>query len=146
MRTLILAVSVVLVAGCAGNQDADPMPSTEATAGPYDAFAGDWLVESFVAEQEERIALIELEATDTAEGWTMAFSHLDAPLPADVSMKGDSAVVSVGPFASSLREGATVENVTVTFAVDGDAGAGHFVVTYADGETLRGWSTGERVE
>jgi len=144
MRTLIFAVSVVLLAGCAGNRDAEQPQST--AAAPYAAYAGDWLVEAFVADQEEGIALIDLEATDTAEGWTMAFSHLDAPLPADVSMKGDSAVVSVGPFPSSLREGATVENVTVTFKVDGDAGVGRFVVIYADGETLRGWTTGVRAE
>lgn len=145
MRNIILVLTTVLVAGCAGDGDADQMQAADA-AGPYAAYAGEWLVESYVADQEERIALIELVATDNADGWTMAFSHLDAPLPADVSMKGDSAIVSVGPFASSLREGETVANVTVTFKATGDTGAGRFIVTYENGDTMTGWSTGERVE
>ncbi|MCH8123580.1 MAG: hypothetical protein IH853_10710 [Bacteroidetes bacterium] len=139
-------------ATCVGCSDKTDV-SSDATAdevsneSPYAAYAGDWMTEAYSTDGDELLVAILLTATDSPDGWSWIFTHIDEPVLANsVAMMGDSVVVQIGPFPSALREGVTVESVTSYLLVHGDSISGRFEAVYEGGDELSGRLTGERVK
>lgn len=85
-------------------------------------------------EGDSVVVEITITATDTPDGWSATFAHLEEPVSANsVVIAGDSATVMNGPYPSALREGAMV-STTIVLYVSGDELTGHFAATYDEGE------------
>ena len=147
------ALAILLIAGCASKDDSGSNAGDpgEAADAPYAAYAGDWMMEAYAADaaaDAEPLTVTLMKATADGQGWTTKFTHMDDPVPASVSMDGDSIQVVWGSYPSQLREGATVRQVVATMAAYGDNMNGRFSATYeGDDETvLTGTLKGERIE
>ncbi len=147
---LILLAAMLVFAGCRGNAD-EATNAGDSDAGPYAAYAGDWMSESYAADAEEGdepLVVTLIKANETADGWTVKFTHLDEPVPMTVSMRGDSIAMMFGSYPSALREDVMVDNVTAVMHMDGDMMMGRFYARYADeaGTMLNGTMKSERIE
>lgn len=150
MRQTILALCVLfggtMVAGCGGKEDNAPK-SDMTSDSPFAVYAGDWMTEVYSLDGGEPLVATLLKATDSQQGWSMKFTHMDEAVPANtVFLKGDSVVMEIGPYPSALREGATVQSVTSYLHKDGDAMSGRFHAVYDDGAELDGRLSSERVK
>lgn len=145
-HTLALAcLTSLLIVGCADKADNYEAEST-ADANPYAGFAGDWMTDVFVGDSEEAAVAVLVKATESSEGWTMKFTHLEEPIDLSVFMKGDTVVSQSGAYPSALREGATVTEVVVYQHRNGDEMNGRFTATYDDGVVTSGRMKSMRVK
>jgi hypothetical protein len=81
-----------------------------ATAG----LAGTWSMTSRPASgSDTTTARFTITATSTTAGWTLTFPGRDDPIPARVSMQGDSVLVEAGSVPSMLRPNIQVTTSTV---------------------------------
>ncbi len=150
--SVFVLVGLFIVAGCAKNDDQGDTSETEMASSDessYAAAAGDWLVEAHAMdamEGDEPLVVSLLKATESGEGWSTKFTHLDdAIMSNNMFMMGDTIVSESGPFPSAIDADAIVQNVTTYYHFHGDGMAGRFVATYASGDVLHGTISGERV-
>ena len=138
-----------IFAGCSDKTDVSYDATTDEASdeSPYAAYSGEWSTESYSMDSDEPLVTVLMTATDSPDGWSWKFTHIDEPVMANsVAMMGDSVVVEIGPFPSALREGATVETVTSYLLVHGDSISGRFEAVYEGGDELRGRLAGKRVQ
>ncbi len=148
-RNYLLAIAVVCtisLTACNRNTDTPAAPAPAVSTSPYAAYAGDWLTEVYTGDSAEPALVVMIKGSDSADGWSTKFTHLDDPVPSSARIVGDTLVTESGSFASGLREGRTVETVTSYLHRNGDELTGRFVATYDDGEVVHGRMQGERVE
>ena len=147
MRPLSALACAVLLFGCARSDEPAPEDAPEPVENPLTAYAGAWEVQSFAIDSDEPLVDLQLFATESTDGWSMAFDHLDEPVPGHVTVQGDSVSFTVGPYSSALREAVMVTTTSVLHA-DGDEIAGRFTATYEDSEPaiLKGRLRGSRAE
>jgi hypothetical protein len=76
--------------------------------------AGTWSMTSRpTSGTDTTTARFTITATSSTAGWTLSFPGRDDPVPARVSMQGDSVLVEAGPVPSMLRQNVQVVTRTV---------------------------------
>ena len=149
MRAAATLLAVVLVAGCAAQdeatQDGATMEETT-TADPTLAdFAGTWEVTSTLEGTPDPVPST-MTGTEDASTWTMSLEGRPN-IPLRVSMEGDSLIAHTEEYESILRPGVMV-TVRTASVLEGDALSGTLVATYntpTGEEVVRGTTTGTRV-
>ncbi len=144
----VLFIGAICV-GCSDKTDAssDETAKEASIDNPYAVYSGDWMTEAYSMQGDELLVAVMLKATDSPDGWSWKFEHIDEPVTANkVTLVGNSVVVQMGPFPSALRAGVTVESVTSYLLVHGDSMSGHFEAVYEGGDELSGRLTGKRVK
>lgn len=115
-----MALCGLLVAGCADQDSMDDMDGTEMPAPMEEApgatvsladFAGTWDATAYM-ESGDTVQYT-MTATADATGWMIDLPDRD-PMPARVTVDGDSVVTEMGPYESILREGVMVSVRTVS--------------------------------
>ena len=96
-------------------------PATGQPAGTATAnLAGTWSMTSRpMSGSDTTTARFTITATPNTTGWTLTFPGRDEPIPARVSMQGDSVLVEAGPVPSVLRQNVQVTTRTIVRR-DGD--------------------------
>lgn len=136
---------VTLLIGCTPTEDAPPAETPAEAAVETPSFAGTWTIEVMPMDSDSVLVTGTMNATDTPDGWSLTFDHLDEPVRANsVVIEGDMATVEYGPYPSALREGATVTSLTTVATVSGDEFNGTFSATYDSGEPGEGRIHGSR--
>ena len=137
MRPLVLlsAAFVAASASVAGAQT----PSINIPAG----VAGTWEGKSMIGPKDSVVTGVVMTATAKRKGWVTKVPNRD-PVPTRViAAGGDSVVTESGPYNSVVRPGQQV-TVRTTGHYNGDTMTGTFVATYANGDVVKGKSTGTR--
>ncbi|HYW49891.1 MAG TPA: hypothetical protein VE861_04750 [Gemmatimonadaceae bacterium] len=116
MRVSRLAILLVFV-GCGTTEKApEATPAAEPAAAPAAASpamfsleeaAGKWTYVAKSPTGDTVLVTAELNATADPSGWTLTFPGRPA-IPMTVTVSGDSAMTSAGPYESVLRKGVTV--------------------------------------
>lgn len=116
MRFTGIAVLATLVACSTKEKAPEAAPAVAPAAAPAasapaafslaDA-AGKWTYVARSATTDSVLVTAELNATADGKGWTITFPKRQ-PLPMTVTIGGDSAITSAGPYESVLRKGVTV--------------------------------------
>ncbi len=85
-------------------------PAAPAAPAPINLadLAGKWDVRAVPASGDTTPTTYVLTALATPSGWTMAFTGRKAPVPLQVTVAGDSLIVSAGPYTSVRRKGVQV--------------------------------------
>ena len=137
---------VVVLAGCAKKENAavdtsSAMASTTAsttTTGPAPInladVAGKWNMRSVPMSGDTSATTYVLTATNNTSGWTLTFPGR-APVPAKVTVDGDSIMLSAGPYPSVRRKGVSVTTFSVTRLQNGSlvgSTTAHYKVKSAD--------------
>ncbi len=138
MRYFVLLLVFAIVIGCTPSEEEVPVDDPIVVPEVEEAsFAGTWSVDAMTMDSDSVLVTTTMFATDNAEGWTIAFDHVDEPVPAEsVTMAGDSVTVVYGAYPSALRDGAMVTSLTSVVSVSGDEMTGRFRATYDTGEPL----------
>ena len=128
-----VSLCLLLVFACAPAEER-PEDANQAvmTAAPVTLadFAGSWRVEAMPMDQDTVLVTYQMTALPEREGWTVTFPDRE-PLPARVvALDADSLVLEMGPYASALREGATVTSVRSVLRLDGAMLLGTFTARY----------------
>ncbi len=118
-RIAICSFAAVL-AGCAKKDNAavdttsttaSSTTSTTTTTAPAPVnladIAGKWNMRSVPATGDTSVTTYVLAATATTSGWTITFPRRK-PIPARITVAGDSILISAGPFSSVRRKGVQV--------------------------------------
>ncbi len=120
MRRLVLGIGVALLGGCA-KPDAPPADSAAAMApAALNAadLAGTWTVNSMAEGTDSVLVTYIMTATGTPDGWMITLPGRD-PQAVAVTIAGDSATTTMGPFESVLRKGVQVTTNGVLRMMDG---------------------------
>ena len=120
MRRLVLALSAAVLAGCSSAEAPPaepPAPPPAPTLNLADV-AGTWAFRTMPEGSDSTLVTYTITATATTDGWTITFPGRD-PIPMTVSVSGDSAMTSAGPYESALRKGVQVTTVSTLRLVDG---------------------------
>lgn len=137
-RSMLIAIAVLSVA-CA-KKEAAPAADTAAAhapamaaAAPAPVFsladaAGKWEYTAKSRTGDTVLVKAELNATTDPNGWTMTFTGRK-PEPMKVTVSGDSALVTMGPYESVLRKGVQVTTVGTLHMMNGKL-EGHSVAHY----------------
>lgn len=126
-----------LLVGCASTEDAPPAEPPVEPEVAAQSFAGTWSVDVMSMESDSVLVTTSIIATDTPDGWSTVFDHLDEPVPANSVVIADGvATVESGPYPSALRDGVIVTSLTSVVEVSGDELTGTFHSTYESGEPL----------
>jgi hypothetical protein len=91
--------------------------------------AGKWNVLAKNAAGDSVLTTFVLTATASTAGWTITFPKR-APIPAGVSIEGDSIIIDAGPYPSVLRKGVMVTTHNVS-RLQGGKLVGESVAHYA---------------
>ena len=143
MRAIATLMVVSLVAACGG--DAEEAPPEESAAATMQAegpsmpdLTGMWNATAMVDGTPDPV-LSHLEFA--ADGSAMMTLPDRDPMAVDVSMSGDSVIISSPEYQSVIRDGVTV-SIRLASLVDGDMMTGRLVATYrsAEGEEIVGGS------
>lgn len=143
MRAIATLMVVSLVAACGG--DADEAPPEESAAATMQAegpsmpdLTGTWNATAMVDGTPDPV-LSQLEFA--ADGSAMMTLPDRDPMAVDVSMSGDSVIISSPEYQSVIRDGVSV-SIRLASLVDGDMMTGRLVATYrsAEGEEIVGGS------
>jgi hypothetical protein len=118
---IALCCCAAVLAGCAKKDDAavdtssamassTTTTTTPAAPAPINLadVAGKWDVRAVPASGDTTPTTYVLTALATPSGWTMAFTGRKAPVPLQVTVAGDSLIVSAGPYSSVRRKGVQV--------------------------------------
>ena len=143
MRVSRFALLLALV-GCSTKEkapEATPAPAAApaAVAAPPPAFsfadaAGKWTYVAKTPKGDTVLVTAELNATADGKGWALTFPKR-APIPMTVTVSGDSAMTSAGPYESVLRKGVKVTTDGVIRMKDGKlvgTSTAHYSVKTAD--------------
>ena len=131
MRRLVLALSAAVLAGCSKPEAPPaepPAPPPAATLNLADV-AGTWTMRTMAEGSDSTLVTYTIAATGSADGWTITFPGRD-PMPMAVTVSGDSATTSVGPYESVLRKGVQVTTTSVLRLVEGKL-VGNSIARYA---------------
>ncbi len=146
MRRFVSACCVLLLAACGGGEAADDaavideMPSVTLAD-----FAGTWHITSTLDGSDPVES--QLSGSETGMDWVITLADRD-PIPAEVSIVGDSLVSQTGSFESVIRAGVMVSVRTASVLHDGML-SGNITAVYATDageEVVHGTTTGTRVE
>lgn len=143
MRVSRIAVLLGIV-GCSAKEKAPEVtPAADPAMAPAVAqpaafsladAAGTWTYVAKSPTGDTVLVTAELNATADAAGWTLTFPGRP-PLPMTVTVSGDSAMTSAGPYESVLRKGVTVTTEGSVRMVDGKLvgkSTAHYSVKTAD--------------
>jgi hypothetical protein len=142
MRNVSALLAVLLVAACAGADDAPetvdsaapdtPIVSTPQAAAMAD-FAGTWQSEAVLEGVAEPV-LSTMSGSASGTDWTMTFPGRP-PIPLSVRIEGDSLISESAEYESILRPGVRVTVRTASVLTDGML-MGNLLATYrtAQGE------------
>jgi hypothetical protein len=145
MRLPFLLVLGVL-AGCAQPDEPAAVETVdEPAAVEVASFDGEWSMDAMPLDSDSVLVTSRLIASDSPDGWSLTFDHLDAPVPAtEVSIDGETAIATFAPYASALREGVMVDTLRTTLRVGFTGLDGEFTAHYADGQVTNGRLRGYR--
>ena len=123
MRRLVLGIGVALLGGCAKTE----APPAEPAAAPAPApaplnladVAGTWTVKTMAEGNDSALVTYSMTATGTTEGWMITLPGRK-PMALTVTVSGDSAMTSVGPYESVLRKGVQVSTAGVLRLMGGN--------------------------
>lgn len=115
--SIAVCLCAAVLAGCAKKDNAAVdttstiASSTAITTAPAPLnladVAGKWNVRAVPATGDTTATAYELTATSNTSGWTIKFPGR-APIPASVSVDGDSITIDAGPYPSVRRKGVQV--------------------------------------
>lgn len=131
MRILSTLLVVTLVAACGGEADEAPAeesaaPTMEAEGPSMADLAGTWNAMAMLDGVEEPVAS-EIVVAENGT-WIMTLTDRD-PMMMDMSMSGDSTVLTSPEYESVIREGVMV-TVRTALVFDGDNMMGTLQATY----------------
>jgi hypothetical protein len=144
MRHLVSCCCAAVLVGCAKPEQqqakdttaeaaptaaAAPTPPAPAAAISLADVAGKWSMKTLTEKGDSTLVKYELVATSDTTGWTFNFPKRK-PVPAHVSVGGDSIVLDAGPYESVLRKGVQVTTHGVARLQDGKL-VGTTVARYA---------------
>ena len=139
MRTLPIALSLALLAGCAKEKpaaEAAPPPPPPAAPAPINLadVAGDWTVTVMPAVGDSVLLTYKLHATPADTGWTVTFPGRK-PMAVQITTMGDSIMTTMAPYESVLRKRTMVSTEGVMHLVNGQLlgmTTAHYKTTKAD--------------
>lgn len=138
MRTMTIALSLALIAGCAKEKPAvqEAPPVTPAAPAPINLadVAGDWTVSVMPAASDSVLLTYQLHATAADTGWTVTFSGRK-PMALQIMPMGDSITTTMAAYESVLRKNTKVSTDGVMHLVDGKLTGttiAHYTTTQAD--------------
>ena len=123
MRRLAVVVGLLAFAAC-GPKEETPV-DTSATAAPpaptltFADVAGTWTARAMPMTSDSVIVTYEINGSADPAGWTITLPNRP-PIPARVSIDGDSLITDAGPYESVLRKGVQVSTHSVTRLVNGE--------------------------
>jgi len=120
MRSMLLLCCALSFTACAkGGEQAggEQAAVTAATLNLADV-AGKWSIQAMAEGSDSVLVTYELNATATAEGWTLVLPGRD-PVSLHVVPGGDSVMIHAGPYESVLRPGVTVSTESASRLVNG---------------------------
>jgi hypothetical protein len=142
---LTICIALLTVVGCADKNNAANEPMVDAN--PLAAYAGDWMTEAYVGDAAEPATVVLLKATDDPANWGLKFTHLDdAVMAKSVTMVGDTVVMAMQPFLSSIQEGVMVDAMTSYMKMDGDKITGRARAVYSNGDVVDFRLASEKVQ
>jgi hypothetical protein len=116
MRHFLSCCCAAVLVACS-KPEQQPAQDTTATAAPTPPapppgisladVAGKWAMTTMTEKGDSTLLKYELVATADTTGWTFNFPKRK-PVPAHVTVSGDSIVLEAGPFESLLRKGVQV--------------------------------------
>lgn len=113
MRPLALVTVVAMLAACA---PAEREPAMQEEAAPpgltLSDLAGTWTMQATLDTPDTTVVSYTISGGVDAASWTITLPDRD-PMPARVTVAGDSAVFEVGPYESILRAGVMVSTRSV---------------------------------
>ncbi len=138
MRTLTLALTLALVAGCAKEKpaaqaDSPPPPAAPAPINLADV-AGDWTVAVISSVSDSVLLTYTLHATAADTGWTVTFPGRK-PMALQITPTGDSIMATMAPYESVLRKQTRVSVESVMRLTDGHlmgTSTAHYTTAKAD--------------
>jgi hypothetical protein len=135
MRHFVSCCCAAVLVGCA-KPEQQPAKDTTAAAAPTSPagisladVAGKWAMTTTTEKGDSTLVKYELVATGDTTGWTFNFPKRK-PVPAHVTVAGDSIVLDAGPYESVLRKGVQVTTHGVARLQDGKL-VGTTVARYA---------------
>jgi len=139
MRTLIVALGLALVAGCAKEKpavQAAPPPPPPAAPAPINLadVAGNWTVTVTPIASDSVLVTYTLHATAADTGWTVTFPGRK-PMAVQITTMGDSIMTTMATFQSVLRKQTKVSTTGVVHLVNGQlvgTTTAHYTTTKAD--------------
>ena len=140
MRRFTLLCCMALLMACAPADEDDTLSLADV--------AGTWSMQALQQAGDSVIVTMEMTATDSYDGWAIAFAGRDPITARVLAVEGDSIVSEFGPYESALRAGVMVTTTSV-MRLDGDNLVGTFVARYATTEAdsiLRGRLQGVRAQ
>ena len=127
MRHFVSCCCAAVLVACS-KPEQQPAQDTTATAAPTPPapppgisladVAGKWAMTTMTEKGDSTLLKYELVATADTTGWTFNFPKRK-PVPAHVTVSGDSIVLEAGPFESLLRKGVQVTTHGVARLQDG---------------------------
>lgn len=139
--SIAVCLCAAVLAGCAKKDNAaiDTMAADTATAtapAPVNLadVAGKWNIRAVPTTGDTSATTYVLTATSNTSGWTITFPGR-APIPANVSVDGDSIMLDAGPFPSVRRKGVQVATNSVARLQSGNlvgSTIAHYKVKTAD--------------
>lgn len=134
MRRVALAFAAVLATACAKPETPPAAQMPAASTLNLADLAGTWTAQVKPAGKDTVIVTSTINATADAAGWTMTLPDR-GNVPMTVTVAGDSAITSMGPYESVLRKGVQVKVDGVMHLVDGKlmgALTAHYATSGAD--------------
>lgn len=134
MRRLVALGCMGLAMGCSKKEAAPAADTMAAAPTPMVNLAdvaGTWEVKAMREGSDSVVVSYTLTATGTTDGWTITMPNR-APMPARVSVSGDSIMIDAGPYESVLRKGVQVTTHGVA-RIQGGMLMGTTVAHYAAG-------------
>lgn len=134
MRKLVALGCVALAFGC-GKKDEVPAADTMAVAPApmlnLADLAATWDMKTMREGSDSVLVEYTITATGTTEGWMINLPNRP-PIPAAVSVSGDSVTIDAGPYESVLRKGVQVTTHAVS-RLEGGKLMGRTVARYSAG-------------
>jgi hypothetical protein len=142
--SIAVCLCAAVLAGCAKKDNAavdttsamDSLTATTIAPAPVNLadVAGKWNMRSVPTTGDTTATTYVLTATPNTSGWTITFPGR-APIPARVSVDGDSIMIDAGPYPSVRRKGVQVTTNGVARLQGGSLVGGntaHYTVKTAD--------------
>ena len=122
------------------------LATSVATASAQKGAAGTWNGKTMMGPKDSVVATYTLTINADGKTASMKFANRDAIPARVVAMGGDSVVTEMGPYASVLRAGETVNLLRTVAHVKGDMMTGTFEGRYAKGDVLKGKTSATRAK
>ena len=136
---LVFTLAAAVAATASAQPAAKSAPMITIPAG----IAGTWEGKSMTGPKDSVIATYSNVVTADTKGWTTKLSGRDLMPVRVLAAGGDSVVTETGPYNSILRPGQQVTTRQTTH-FKGDASTGTFEAKFANGDVVKGKSSGKR--